>query len=994
MTPITLEINAFGPFASRQKIDFTKLKGSGLFLISGPTGAGKTSIFDAMSYALYNRVSGSERENSNIRSHYASIDEVCEVRYTFQIGEKRYEIYRCPDQRVIGKRGKEITHHASAELTMHDGKVVTSTTQVNETIVKIVGLTYGQFSQIVMLPQGEFRKFLSSSSNDKRQILRHIFSTGMYEMVEDNLKKELRQCEKELYQFTDRRNQCVSMVRIDNERWQSILQNDHIDMPVVFDILRADIDESTKKIDEMENQVVKNEDELKLINIDYAEMINQKIIQYKNLIKQRETLVEKRAEIDQHEKTLENAKRALSVKIIEDKLRAKENELITLNDRLEEMHKKLGDYEGQIEKIEAKIQDVPGLQDQMGKIRQIIQDKEQVLKKLIDADRYARSLEDEKKMLGTYEKKYKLIKLLHQRRDVMERYNIFKMQKTQVEDILTGLKNYLQIECKFAQLQTVYAHVYEVYIKGQAGLLASTLCPENPCPVCGSLDHPSVAKIMDDMPSKEDVDNAKKRLDTVSAQLTANAGKIEIMIQNCDLLNGEIETGDINSAAIDTAQVILTQVSENLDVEYSELVQLTNRCKTHMKNVDNPRYIDLNWLNGEQKKIYAEIMSSKSKIDIISNQIEEIYASLEDDEKDKDKIKNYRMILEKKYSDIKQYVEDINQAYKKISEEYSHIKGEISVMIKTKEDHIQVCSDLDAEFKNKLIEASFLSKDQYVSSVLPDSRIDQISRTIEEYNTMLLKNNTLISSLEKDIQGYDSTFDIDELRRKYDEISVKIKNIKKDISVKTQNRDINIDQMFMLEGLEQKYDQSRKRYEDLSVLNKIVSGNNSRRISFETFVQSSYFQDIIRAANTQLYNMTNGRFTIKYREEKEKGRASSGLAMDVFDANTGRQRHTNTLSGGESFMLSLSLALGLSDIIQNMSGGVRIDTMFIDEGFGSLDERSLDQAIDTLKGLKYEGRMIGIISHVQELKERVASHISVKTGTAGSNVEILGEDIL
>ena len=983
MIPLLLELNAFGPFGERQEIDFTLLKNEKLFLISGPTGAGKTSIFDAICYALYGVISGNGRTPSNVRSDYAKASDVCEVRFTWQIGDDCYTVYRCPEQKIVGKNGKEKTHRSSVELTLPNDEVITSVTRAGAVIRQVIGLSYGQFSQIVMLPQGEFAKFLDSKTDDKRQILRQIFSTEIFGMFEERVKKQTKQALRDLEDMGKTQKYHMSLIQTDSPEFISILSSPNVDMREVFERLNEEIRVCGVAVEKLEQRQKMLELELKGINIDFALMINSKIDEYNGLVERKRALDLQASEIENYKKAIELGEKAATVRVVSERLERAKSDRESAQRRFFDTADRISGYERALDEISQSVDSIPKKRAELEALSLSQREMSQMLEKFVDIRKRKGELKKERDILNRLDKNHSILKLLCRRVEVVRVLDSLVREKDLLESIFTGIDRCIELRLEFAQKQTSYATVYERYIKGQAGVLAGMLKAGSPCPVCGSTEHPSVADTVHNTVSRDEVERAKSASDSLNVQVSALESRLELMLSQCESLcdmgytfpDGEMLEYVRKRLELSKMEVVRKR---------SELSEVTDECRRYVKNIDSPDYADAVWINGKIVDIQSKITASRSREEIMSKQIDELVSELSERQIDERKVYESQKESEERYDAVKKEIDSINVRYVNLTNEYERAKGEVCVLKKSCEELFQLCLQLEDEFNQKLIDVGFANIDSYVEALLSAQEIAIMSAKVTGYSDALIKNTTMICSLKKDISGY-SLFDIDKMEEQTERIGIEISEIKDKISFRTERLNRNREQLRILLELSRSYEEQRQDYEDIYILKRLVSGENSGSISFETYVLSTYFQDIIKATNIQLYNMTSGRFTVKYREEKEKNGALSGLGMDIFDVQTGKRRHTSTLSGGESFMLSLSLALGLSDIIQNWSGGVKISTMFIDEGFGSLDERSLDQAINTLKNLRSEGRLIGIISHVQELKERIPAHLVVSMGLGGSS---------
>lgn len=984
MIPLQLEINAFGSFAAKQQIDFTNLQGEKLFLITGATGSGKTTIFDAISYALFGRTSGTSRTTNQIRSDYATPEQICEVTYTFSMAGKEYSVYRCPKQNVISKKGKLREQKPSVVFTMPDGEVIASITEANEMIEQIIGLKYNQFSQIVMLPQGEFKKFLESKTLEKESILRQIFSTDIFRIFQEKLKQKAKEITSRLEQLQQKQEYHISLIKTEDSNLSDMIYAENKDLLGILESLEKDIDFVSSITQKLESEKISVESDIKGINIDFAKSINNKINEYNNQLKIKQNLDSEKDKIQDLKLILDKGKKAQIINGVQKDIEKNTGSISHYKEKLISIEQQISKTKIKHEELKTQVDSIPNMQVEMEQLSHNYKDLELMIQKLSQIAQQKEMLIQQQSRLSKYEHNYSILQVFEKRIGLKEELEKNDQRFCLYLDLINKGKDYIGLQYKFAKRQVAYAHIYELYIKGQAGIIAQQLDSGEPCPVCGSKRHPNIAQILPETPTKKQVDEIKNQLDTMSSNLVSLESEIEYIVKHDQQLE-HIWYKKIDLDIIKELEHINNKLEISINKQQTEIEELTSLYSPKVKNINSDNYWDREWIAESLQKHYGEITSYKSKIELMQNHIEDMENQIPIDKKEIDLIEKDRENCNNKYTEIKSKIDYINTNNTRILGELERLNGEFG----TTQEYIkrieQDKKELEIDLGKKIDQFGFLNKEDYEKYLITDQTIDNYTDVINDFNSRYMKNETLISTLSKDVLGY-KIFDVDNMEKELLELNNQLKYINNEINNKIQILQNNKQQQTILKDITKQFKDDEKIYSDMQVLHKLAGGNNPNKISFESYVLSSYFQDILRATNIQLYKMTQGRFTVKYREERERGNASSGLGMDVFDSHTGKYRHTNTLSGGESFMLSLSLALGLSDVIQNWSGGIRLDTMFIDEGFGSLDEQSLDQAITTLKNLQNEGRVIGIISHVQELKERIPVHLNVCKEKQGSSV--------
>lgn len=863
MKPLKLIMSAFGPFSERTEIDFSKIGKSGVYLITGDTGSGKTTIFDAISFALYGEASGGRDRRSvkSFRSDFASSSAETYVVFVFEQHRKHYEIRRSPSYERLSKRGRSgmiVTQHEAVLTDMSNGKVWTKTDEVGKKIEEIIGLTRSQFSQTVMIAQGDFLKIINNKSDDRKQIFQKLFNTSIYDSFQQKLK--------EIY--TDLESQAEKITwQIKNEMGRGLIDSGEIDKNnaseasaylnyLIKDNIQCNynLKKLILKKDELSEA---NDQHIKLIS--EGKEINFKFDELDKKNKELNNYLQNSDVINNKIKKINNAKQAIKIlvheKLLEDRQRSlseKNKELIQLEQQ-ETNHK--NNSEIAFENLRAAKQDSECLDD---------------LKR--------KSVELE---------------------NILPLYSQLNDKKKKYTEALERLKD-LRKKSEYAD--KAYRNALDAFILGQAGLLAERLENGKPCPVCGSENHPRPAGLSVATPSQ----SAVNKLDKSAYKIREEYKKCS---EECALLKAAIES---------------IEKTENIKESSEEVF--------------------LNKLNELKKKI--------------------------------ENIENNYKIAERIYN---------NELQKgiKLAERIKLTKIEIEHLITEEQAYSKV-------FENALTKSKFNSIEAYESSKLEPEIIEMYEKEVENYNSSVNVLKTRINDLEKNLLNK-IRINIESLEMEKTEISEELTNISDQISSVKTKLDINESVIKNLKRLIDKQKSIRIEWGIIDDLYKTVSGQQGggkSKIRFEAYVQRYYFRQIIACANKRLKLLTDDAFVLKCSEKTQDFRRQTGLELEVLDRKTGQWRDVSTLSGGESFLAALALALGLSDIVQESSGGIQLDSMFIDEGFGTLDDNSLNQAIGLLDKLAGGNRLIGIISHVGELKNRIDKKIKVYKTPVGSTVDI------
>ena len=1037
MRPIKLTISAFGPYASKQVIDFEELKGRNIFVISGKTGAGKTTIFDAISYALYGEASGESRETDSLRSHFADDNTETYVELEFELRGEKYTVNRVPKQKKKKARGEGYTEKsADATLTLPDGKVITKVKNVTDKIIEILGITREQFKQIVMLAQGEFKKLLLADSVEREGIFRKIFNTYDFEKIQAELKDKAANLSKN--RTKSKHEMEINLKNIKGEH--DIVIDEYVDFPLVIEKLK-DLLERDNNIYKTLNEEGKEVDnKLQVKNQEKAIIeTNNNLLKEKEIItKALEELLSKEDEYKNKSKTIIDGKNAKEVKYIEDKLiettkkltkreedynlslknidslklkQEEANKLLQIEESKECDREKLSVEINNLNKLEEKIIELDSLNNKVMHLKQSAENsKLQIINNKKETEELKKSKEEKElqlKDIATLEtKKVELesdIKAKNKTLDeVRELFKVIRsFQNTYIEHN-NKAKEYKEFEVEYKKVKENYEKMDDLYKKEQAGILASKLQENEPCPVCGSTNHPNKATIKENLkiPTKEELKVAKENLDKLEKEnlekinnlTTLNSNKttyLEQVNNHLSMLSATLNIDKtFNSETAKVVKNLGTELKSVIDKLKDELLKVIDKISLKEKiekelnlitTTINEREQSLIKLEECEKNYTTELTQNITKIDEYKKEIPENITDL----------KTLNNLIEVKTKELniskeklaKLRLENENLA-KKLEGENSTSK-EINKSIE--ELKLEIANN-KANFNEAIKEQGFDNIQTYEDAKLQISMVESLEKEVENYNSELkltkAKQEDIINKT-KDIVFMDITTIDEEIRS--------IQNNKKELESKLRElHAIIVGNKTILKNVENlniEFKEIEEEYKVVGELADLANGKKAPYISFERYILASYFEDIIEAANIRLEKMTGDRFSLIRKTSKSKGAGQKGLELEIYDNYTDSSRDVSSLSGGESFKASLSLALGLSDIVQSNTGGVSLDTMFVDEGFGTLDPQSLDNAIDSLLELQRGGRLVGIISHVEELKDRIDAKLEVTSTSKGSKVE-------
>ena len=924
MKPLKLTMSAFGSYAGKNVIDFTGQQ-QGIFLITGDTGAGKTTIFDAITYALYNQTSGGERNGNMMRSQYAQLETETYVELEFLYRGQTYRVRRNPDYKITktlkNGRIREQKVPRSVELTLPDGTVFPEKKNATDAkIIEILGLTADQFSQIVMIAQGDFLKLLYTKSDERKMIFSKLFRTDIYWKIQENLRRKSMEMDERI-QENDR--------AFEQEKSRIIPLSESEEIP---------LDELVERLRERLKDALK-EQNLRRANV---EELNKKITKYEeinklfvSLEKIRQTgreLEARQAESKERRKQIENARKADKVLVAEQQDLRQQQAVEQSAQAIAKMGETLADDQEMFETLKTQLQEAEAkqkreaadTQKKMLALEQSFPSYEALQNARSEEQQAKKVWEDLRKTSEeSFHKKAAGIAALKEQ------------QKRQEQAVEKTKKNWEQTSLSASESAKHYEHMYEAFLKEQAGILAENLSAGCPCPVCGSTVHPDPAKLSDHAVTELEVEQAKKTRAVAE------------------------EKRDMAYAAFEAEKTEKQKLAQAVEKEEADFVLAQTIAKQQRKEAEQ-NYVSLQKIAEQirEKLVYPSLAEAKKQYAAMQKALE---------------------VAEQEIAKKRQKVSELAEAMntlkgQKLAEEENQ-KTAKKLAVKTEKEYV------------KLLEKSgFVSEETYHLAILPERSRSKLEREEKEYESQCLRQQSEQKLLEKQVSGktYTDTTELNEqlkaekqalkeAEKTYMELHTAYEN---DRSV-LQNCAVYLEKGKKLESEDQV----------IKSLSKTANGrlSGSAKIDFETYIQRQYFKQIIHEANKRLLTMSNHQFILKLKEEANTGRKTNeGLDLSVYSLVTDSERDVKTLSGGESFLAALAMALGLSDIVERSAGAIHPDMMFIDEGFGSLDAQSRQQAIEVLAELAGDSRMVGIISHVTELKEQIDRKLVVNRTDNGS----------
>ena len=920
MRPIMLKMSAFGPYAGKTEVNFDKLGKSGLYLITGDTGAGKTTIFDAITYALYGGASGTNRGVTMFRSKYASPDTPTQVELEFSYADKVYTVKRNPAYDRPKKSGSgETKQSASAELVMPDGRIISKTSEVDDAIKDILGIDREQFSQIAMIAQGDFLKLLLTKTGDRQEFFRYIFQTHYFKDFQDRLGSEFKNLNNQYKEAKQSIDQYLRGTMCDEDNplvvdWKKVCEGS-LPMCDAYQVLDEMIAEDRTALSKLEAELNNCNVELKKVNSDLGkaedmekaalelERTNAEYdLENRKLIELADSLEKARA----REKEADDLGRtAAALEAMFQEYDLKEELQITLQKNKEQLKQEQAAKERDQKALDTQYDLVNKLQEEIKTLDDVGAQKERLLREQSEAEQTIVELKTILQEVSEYE---------------VLSAKLFKAQQ-----------EYLSAEQDAEIAVKDYDIKNRAYLNEQAGILAQQLEDGIPCPVCGSISHPSPANVSASAPTVAELKEAKLTADKKQKQASdasSAAGK----------LVGQIET-KMEQLREKAGRIGTSSEPAELKAEATERL---NAVKTLVQNlaekiaVENQKASRKRELESLIPEATANRTKYETSIQTRTNSITALITKCDELEKQLDAI-----VKKLQFPGKKAAVDE----ERRLIQAQVEIKNAISLADNAHKKQKELCFGLIGQI-NQL-------KQQLSNPDLPDTA-------------------TLIARQA-------------ELNERVKDISQKQKSVHTRLTINSSALENLSAKGTEMEALE-------KQLSMVKTLSDTASGNliGKEKIALETYVQMTYFDRIIARANTRFFKMSGGQYELKRRSVADDNRSNSGLELDVIDHYNNSERDVRTLSGGESFKASLSLALGLSEEVQASAGGIKLDTMFVDEGFGSLDEESLRQAMDALYGLAESNRLVGIISHVSELKSRIDKQIVVtKERNGGSSVTIV-----
>lgn len=1003
MMPISLTLSAFGPYPDTITIDFESFQEDGLFLITGPTGSGKTMIFDAMIFALYGKTSGQIRQTDSLRCDHALNEIPTFVEFSFSLHQQNYTIKRNPKYYLEGKKTPK---QPSALLTLPDGKMVEGIKEVNQKMISLLGVDDQQFKQICMIAQGEFTKLIMASSDEREKVLRELFHSETYQKLEEKLKVHLKTYQEKYDLLLNKRKDLMQELQVEDHQEYLSKQTKLIaSQQKEYDDLKKDLDQK--------------KEQLQLYRLQ-----NQRLIQLKDLKQQFQDLKKQENDYQELNKTVDTLKKAQETNYLYISYIKQQKKLQTLKlnqeDFLKQLKKLEKDY--QEKKVQADFLDYK--QQTKEKLQNQIQETKQLINQIYQYQNDYQNLQTLKQQYRMLDEEHKLFlkkkekfenglqrdqERIQSEQQVQSKYELIKQQyvrlneqKVKVHQLsdyydqilkLNENKSDLQEEYTVVEKQVdhekmQYNQMEKLYFRKQAGIFALQLKEDQPCPICGSLHHPHPAQIEKEGITKEKLDQqAKKvkqqehRLQDILQKILLSNQKKEMLVKQTKQLSSELNIQEEISKEIFIKELDhLSKDEKRMKKEYLELQDELKYIQKLKKSVALSLK-DMSTYESKELKQAQSLENIQVQIHQLSGKLDDSLRQYEIGEVNK----NYQQV-QKEYRQLSLEIETIQQDYEKVKNKYLEIKTKISSLNQQIIQEQEIYDELDNKYHTAL--DAFINEEEFLNLKTQINQISILEKKYQDYLISLKSLNEQIISLENEVK--DSTYvDLSSLSETIKEVNQQLKEKNDDLEKLKIDYSLKAKMIKDIQKINQQLEKDEDTYQRYLDLYNLASGKNNARVSIERYVLATYFENMLIYANVIMKQLSQGRYQLLRKDDAGKGRSQQGLELDVFDQESGNIRSIKTLSGGESFKAALSLALGLSRMVQDYAGGIELNTLFIDEGFGSLDSQSLDQAMNCLMELHHENKLIGIISHVSDLKDRIERQLVVERKQKQSVIQMI-----
>ncbi|MDO4203455.1 MAG: AAA family ATPase [Selenomonadaceae bacterium] len=1022
MKPLKLEMTAFGPYAEKTVIDFNRLqeKNVSLFLINGKTGSGKSAIFAAMCYALYNELPGDEPTPAEyMRCHLADEKQGAVVVLSFTVGKKSYRVERQPAFKKPGNKNETAAKavlweiHEDGQEELLEEKV----TAVNERIKELVGFDRRQFCQVVLLPQGEFREFLKADTSEKAKLLSKLFSTGIYGDVIKSLKEKKKELADKLEQAIKERSVLVKDILADDEDnsaesiKEKLLEEEKAAAEYARKLEAADKElkhaqgelEQAKAADDKfrQREIAKSEYEAKCGEKDKVQQV--KLVcqrtaaakeikpQWDNLSLSEENKTAAEAKVRRAETAVRKAQEALDraregLELQEKKSPVREEAVRELH-RLEGLKEKVGAYAAMRGLYELRLEELESAQQELTETRNKL---EVSVKRKEKLETEKLSLEKQKAATELWENK---VQQLIDEVNVLISYETAKSEADKQAKIVEGLISRSKaVEEAETRAELACRQLQAKWFSCQAAVLAQQLGENMPCPVCGSLNHPNPAEALADHPTEEALNEAETASN--KARKLSEAAKAKLSKGQQDLAAAEAKLNAFASKGEgrdrNAAEAELENARKELEAAQKAAKRLTERILPELqKEIEAGQLLAAMAAEAEKKSEARAKIVIEDKAVIENNEkgLPEDCRSMDDWQK---KCSGAAERKEKLERDYNMAVTAAHQSEQAVAAETAQLKAARDLASDCESKRLAA----EEEFARCMAEKDFASKDDYRKALQSLPELEKWEKYLQSYEKELYSLQERLKAADEAVKGLTPP-DMKSISEAVREKEREVTELNQLVGGRNRELELKRKKAQEIFAADEKIDRLQKQYGPAARLAEVADGVNGKNLNFENFVLRSCLEDIADKANQRLRQMSQNRYELQRTGKNQKktgGRKNLGLDFVIYDSWSGDERPVATLSGGESFITALAIALGTADIVMEYSGGIKLETVFIDEGFGTLDPEMLDKAMEVLGQLSYGGsRLVGIISHVRELVERIDVRLDViQKGDGTSEAKFVG----
>lgn len=1009
MKPLKLVFSAFGPYAKQQTLDFGELNGRNFFLIHGPTGAGKTTILDAICFALYGDSSGNLRDGKTMRSDHAALTVLTEVEFTFALGRDVYKVWRSPEQARAKKRGEGITVSlADGALYEIDGQgeklLAGGYSNVTAKIEELLGFKSSQFRQVVLLPQGEFRKLLLANSLERQEIMQTLFKTDLYKQIEESLKEQAKAIKQEREGFVIRRDFILQELKVDSPE-------------ALAAMLEAKMLE--RQVNEVREKALASARQGAQQQLTDAQVLKDKFERLAKAQTEQETCQKLLPTVEEYKALYQRAEQALQLADIERQAMAAQQDYAKRQAGLKlaeaqaaQAAERMKSAEVMLRQEQAKLAEQEAIQRQLLELA-TLSDKVTLLQAAL-GDEAVKSAAAKEQLKRKETGETALAALQAQLKIGQEKLQAASLEAAKIEHYQLEMHGWQELQTKLAAGAEITAAMQKAQIawdkakqallaaerddeakrnqvrrlqylftEGQAAVLAKNLQADVACPVCGSLAHPNPAACGEIVPDEAEVKVAQQQAELAEKQRQAaqqQAAKCQIDYDTLanrrkditDALVGkELPAAELAEKIAQTAQKLKQGIAYRDEIKQLEanIAKLANEEHS---------------LAEKQARLAQECQAAAQAWQSAMAIKQERLETLPEKYRDLTVLMREENELKDKLTRLKQALEAAQRNWQQVNDAQTAKKADVLHCQTLLQDSRVNCQVAQNEFAARMLSGGFSGADDYRAAKKPPDYVKNLAERIASFDERIIAAKSALAAAAAAVENL-SMPDIDKCRADLAAKEIEYNAVFAELCRQRESMQQKQDKQKLLHELSVKLHKINGQYAVSGTLAEVANGGNSQGMTFQRFVLRSLLHDVIDAANLRLKIMSRGQYMLQGTDERARKNAAGGLEIEIFDHYTGYARPVATLSGGETFLASLSLALGLADVVQSYAGGIHLDTILVDEGFGTLDPESLDIAIRALVDLQKGGRLVGIISHVPELKERIDARLEVTKGKTGSS---------